>query len=56
MGKTVMVFGIGELGGWVPEFLARGEDISTIITCDVKRRLGWHENGVCCHWRWSTRL
>lgn len=36
MGKTVMMFGIGDLGGWILEFLARSEGINTIITCDVR--------------------
>ena len=40
MSKTVMIFGIGDLGGWVLEFLARSEGISTIITCDVREDWG----------------
>jgi len=31
-----MMFGIGSLGGWVLEFLARSPGINTIITCDKK--------------------
>ena len=33
MSGTVMMFGIGSLGGWVLELLARSPGISTIITC-----------------------
>ncbi len=36
MGKTLMLFGLGDLGGWVLEFLARSEGIGTIITCDSR--------------------
>ena len=36
MSKTVMMFGVGDLGGWVLEFLARSEGINTIITCDAR--------------------
>jgi hypothetical protein len=36
MGKTVMMFGLGDLGGWVLEFLARTDGIGTIITCDAR--------------------
>jgi hypothetical protein len=36
MGKTVMMFGLGDLGGWVLEFLARTYGIGTIITCDAR--------------------
>ena len=36
MGKTLMMFGLGDLGGWVLEFLARSEGINTIITCDAR--------------------
>ncbi len=36
MGSTVMIFGIGALGGWVLEFLARRVGIGTIIACDIK--------------------
>lgn len=34
--STVMLFGIGDLGGWVLEFLARSQGVSTIITCDIR--------------------
>lgn len=34
--STVMLFGIGDLGGWVLEFIARSEGISNIIACDIR--------------------
>jgi len=40
MSKTVMMFGIGELGGWVLEFLARSPGVGTIITCDAREDWG----------------
>lgn len=40
MGKTVMMFGVGDLGGWVMEFLARREGLDTIIACDVREDWG----------------
>lgn len=39
LNKTVMMFGIGSLGGWVLEFLARSPGVSTIITCDRQEGL-----------------
>jgi len=33
---TVMIFGLGALGGWVLEFLARRVGVNTIIACDLK--------------------
>lgn len=39
MGK-VMLFGIGDLGGWVLEFLARSQGVSTIITGDIREDWG----------------
>jgi len=39
MANSVMIFGLGDLGGWVLEFLARREGVSTIIACD--RREDW---------------
>ncbi len=36
MSKCVMIFGLGDLGGWVLEFLSRCQGVSTIITCDIK--------------------
>lgn len=38
--KTVMVFGVGDLGGWVIEFLARREGVSRIIACDKREEWG----------------
>jgi hypothetical protein len=40
MGKTLMMFGVGDLGGWVLEFLARREGLGTIIACDVREHWG----------------
>ena len=40
LGKTVMIFGLGDLGGWVLEFLARQESISRIITADPREEYG----------------
>jgi len=40
LGKTVMVFGLGDLGGWVLEFLARQQGVSTIITADPREDYG----------------
>ncbi len=40
LGRTVMIFGLGDLGGWVLEFLARQHGISKIITCDPRADYG----------------
>ncbi|MFC1912428.1 hypothetical protein ACFLXG_04670 [Chloroflexota bacterium] len=40
MNNTVMMFGIGSLGGWVLEFLARSEGINTIVACDAREDWG----------------
>ena len=40
LGKTVMVFGLGDLGGWVLEFLARQQSLSAIITADPREDYG----------------
>ena len=40
LGKTVMIFGLGDLGGWVLEFLVRQHGISKIITCDPRADYG----------------
>ena len=40
MGNTVMLFGLGDLGGWVLEFLARCEGVGTIITADLREDWG----------------
>ena len=34
--STVMLFGIGDLGGWVLELLARSPGISNIVACDIR--------------------
>lgn len=34
MSKTLMIFGLGDLGGWVLEFLARREGVGSIVTID----------------------
>ncbi|MBA7702706.1 hypothetical protein ES703_111476 [subsurface metagenome] len=36
MGKTVMMFGVGDLGGWVMEFLARREVEPAIVETRTK--------------------
>ena len=38
--KTVMMFGVGDLGGWVLEFLARREGLGSIIVCDNREDWG----------------
>ena len=40
VGNTVMIFGLGDLGGWVLEFLARRLGVSTIIACDKREDWG----------------
>ena len=40
MSSTVMLFGIGDLGGWVLEFLARSRGVGTIIACDCRDEWG----------------
>lgn len=40
MGKCVMVVGLGDLGGWVLEFLARSNGVSKIVTADVREDYG----------------
>lgn len=40
MGKTLMIFGLGDLGGWALEFLARREGVATIITADNREAWG----------------
>lgn len=41
LGKTVMLFGVGDLGGWVIELLARREGVSRIVACDKREEWGW---------------
>ncbi len=40
MGKTVMMFGLGDLGGTVLEFLARSDGVGTIIAADSREEQG----------------
>lgn len=40
MANSVMIFGLGDLGGWVLELLARCEGISKIVTCDNREEWG----------------
>jgi hypothetical protein len=39
-GKTIMLFGLGDLGSWVLEYVAREPGISRIITCDPREDWG----------------
>ncbi len=39
-GKCVMIVGLGDLGGWVLEFLARCEGVGTIIATDLREDWG----------------
>lgn len=41
MGKTVMVIGLGDLGGWVLEFLARSQGVKRIVTTDIREEYGY---------------
>jgi len=38
-----MIFGLGELGGWVLEFLARRQGVSTIIGCGKREDWGYRK-------------
>lgn len=40
MANSVMIFGLGDLGGWVLELLARCDGISKIVTCDNREEWG----------------
>ncbi len=40
MGKTLMIFGLGDLGGWALEFFARRTGLSTIIAADAREDWG----------------
>jgi len=40
MGKSLMMFGLGDLGGWCLEFLCRRDGLSTIVACDVREDWG----------------
>jgi len=39
-GKCVMIVGLGDLGGWVLELLARSQGVSKIIAVDVREEYG----------------
>ena len=39
-GKNIIIFGIGSMGGWVLEFLARSKGIDTIIVADTNENYG----------------
>lgn len=41
MSKTCMIFGLGDLGQWVLEFMARSPGVNTIITCDTREDWGY---------------
>jgi len=40
LGKTIMIFGLGDLGGWVLEYIARQHGISRIVACDPRADYG----------------
>ena len=44
VGNKVTIFGLGDLGGWVLEFLARRQGVTTIIGCD--KRADWGSKKV----------
>lgn len=46
MANSVMIFGLGDLGGWVLELLARCEGISKIVTCDNREDWGVRKTHV----------
>jgi len=46
MAKTVMVFGLGEVGQWAIEFLARSEGVDNIFIADNKDRALYRMNGT----------
>lgn len=49
MGSTVMIVGLGDLGGWVLEFLARREGVGTIIAADLREDWGVRKtNAAAC--------
>ena len=41
MSKCVMIVGLGDLGGWVLEFLSRCHCVSRIVTADVREDWGY---------------
>jgi hypothetical protein len=40
MSKTLMIFGLGDLGGWALEFFARREGLGTIVAADMREEWG----------------
>lgn len=40
MDKCVMIVGLGDLGGWVLEFLARCQGVNRIVTADIREDWG----------------
>ena len=42
-GKCVMIIGLGDLGGWVLEFLARCNGVSRIVAADIRQEYGFHK-------------
>ncbi len=40
MAKSAMIVGLGDLGGWALEFLARREGLGTIYTADIREDYG----------------
>ena len=40
MSKTVMVYGIGAVGGETLEILGRTEDVDRIVACDINEEWG----------------
>jgi hypothetical protein len=45
-GTTLMIFGLGDVGGWVLEYLARATGVGTIIGCD--KRDDWGRKKIEC--------
>jgi len=41
MNKCVMIVGLGDLGGWVLEFLVRCEGVRRIVTADIREEYGY---------------
>jgi len=38
--KTLILFGLGDLGGWVLEFIVRRHGLNRIIACDLMEDWG----------------
>ncbi|MBI2846350.1 MAG: hypothetical protein HYX82_00555 [Chloroflexi bacterium] len=57
MSRTVMVFGVGEIGGWALESLARSEGLDTLITADIREDWGAYRTGMVAvgsAYEWSS--